>query len=304
MKKIFTKLLLVLLLISFGCTEKELIDENKEPSLKAAVIMTESMVSSKFGKPNSTYYYFQVYDISGVNKLSVKLYERVSGSTTYLPMTRSGTLWILSTKITNNGWYDWRYVYSVNKANISGNAYVLCNTYNTFNSGGISYIRWPFGADGSSWITRTVLINGISQSWIGGNEPNAPGNGFGQGSHTVANGDYYGDDWNRGTGSQDLGAELRSPLDGEVFATGTYNTDYGTSKYVSVTQEASDGKLYRFFFGHMATITITAGTKVRAGVTKLGTLGMSGANSPHAHCSIRNITGGGNVSVAFRFNAQ
>ena len=275
-------------------------------STAAVATYTEYPVSPNFGKPNSTYYYFKV---AGTNSLalSVKLFARTSGLITYIPMSYSGGYWTLSTKIMTNDWYDWRYVYTATNGNISSKAYTLCNTYNTFSSTGTSSIRWPFGADGSSWSNRTVSINGSNQSWIGGQECNQSGGtncsyGWDMGTHTGIT-EKYADDWNRGTGNQDLGLELRSPLDGEVYATGTYNTSYGPSKYVSVIQTASDGiTVYRFFFGHMETVTISAGAKVRAGITKLGTLGMSGANSPHAHCSMRKHST--NESVKFSFNAQ
>jgi hypothetical protein len=309
MKNLSYKFFGLLFVLGFilSCEKQELVDD-QELKLKAASSMVEYQVNPKFGKPNSTNYYFKVYDPSGTLPLSVKLYERVTGATTYFPMTRVGTYWTLSKTISINGLYYWRYVYSSSKIGISNNpSYELCNTYNVFNSGGISSIRWPFGADGSSWTKRTVYVNGKNQTWLGGNEPNATGNGFGEGAHTVANGDYYGDDWNRGIGSDDLGSELRSPLDGTIIATGTYSVaGLGDSKFVSIKQVASDGKEYKFFFGHMNSIALglVSGTPVRAGITKLGTLGKTGATSPHAHCSLRNITGGSNISVAFRFDAQ
>lgn len=278
--------------------------------LKAATAMTEYLVSPKFGKPNSTNYYFQVYDLSGSSALSVKLYEKATGLTTYLPMTRVGNNWVLSTTISANGWYDWRYVYSSTKTNISSNVYTLCNTKNTFSSNSTStvmsspcYITWPFGADGSSWFNRTVYISGIAQLWKGGSEGGS-GNGPGQGYH-VGTTERFADDWNRGTGSQDFGAELRSPLDGTVLDYGTYSTSLGTSKFVAVQQIASDGRVYKFFFGHMNAIDpgISLGKYVKAGVTKLGTLGMTGTDSPHAHCSLRDVTSG-EVSAQFAFSAQ
>jgi len=295
----------ILLLSSLSSCEKDenIIDGPVSGSeMKAASAYVESMVSPKFGKPNSTRYYFKVQGTNSL-ALSVKLYARTSGLVTYIPMSYSGGYWTLSTKIMTNDWYDWRYVYTIGQTNISDTAYVLCNTYNTFDATGTSHIRWPFGADGSSWSNRTININGVDQSWISGIEDGKDYGGYGWNEGTHRNADeQYAVDWNRGIGNQDLGAELRSPFDGEVYATGTYNTSYGPSKYVSVVQTASDGTVYRFFFGHMKTTTITAGTKVRAGVTKLGTLGMSGASSPHAHCSMRNHAT--NTSVKFEFDAQ
>ena len=273
-------------------TSPEASDESKSGT------MVESMVTPKFGRPNITNYYFQVYDPSGSLSLAVKLYERTTGAISYLPMSRSGNYWVLSTSIMNNGWYDWRYVYNASHSNISSSAYVLSNSRNAFNSSPFSLV-WPFGADGSSWSNRTVF----SQTWRGGQEGGS-GNGWGTGYHTGVS-EYYSDDWNRGTGSQDLGAEIRSPLDGYVAAYGTYTTSLGLSNYVAIVQETA-GPTYRFYVGHLNAIeaSMYVGKYVRAGVTKIGTLGMTGADSPHAHTSLRNTTNGANTSVPFYFNAQ
>jgi len=315
MKKLRFFAMSVILLYALASCQKEQVINPSVPSTKVAMgtpdpgdsgnqlkmaSFTESMVTPKFGKPNSTYYSFKVYDLSGALPLSVKLYEKATGTTTYLPMTRSGSYWVLSVRITNNGWYDWRYVYTASKANISSYAYVLCNTNNTFSAGGISSISWPFGADGSSWGNRTVS----SQTWRGGEE-GGNGDGWGQGSH-IGITEQFSDDWNRGNGSQDFGAEIRSPLDGYVEQISSYPVSgYGNSKYVSIIQE-TDGKIYRFYVAHLNSTesSLYSGQYVRAGITKIGTLGMTGASSPHAHTNLRDITNGSATSVKFYFNAN
>ena len=280
------------------------------PIMKATSVssLTEYPGSPLFGRPNSTVYSFKVYDLSGKLSISVKLYERASGVTTYLPMTRSGVYWMLSKTLPINGWYDWRYVYSINNTNISSISYVLCNTYNTFNASGISSITWPFGADGSSWTNRTVYVNKSYQKWLGGGKvEGGAGNGPGEGLH-VGYDERYSDDWNRGTGSDDLGAEIRSPLDGYIeIPNGSYISSLGTrSRFVSVIQQGSDGKLYRFYVAHLDQVNtnLYAGMYVRAGITRLGNLGMTGTTSPHAHCNMRDITNGKCLSIPFYFNAQ
>jgi len=263
--------------------------------------MTESNVSPTFGKPNSTYYYFKVYDPSGTLALAVKLYDKATGTTTYFPMTRTGNYWTLSKTISTNGWYDWRYVYNSTHANISGNAYTLSNSKNTFNSSPYA-ISWPFGADGSSWYNRTPN----SQTWRGGEETKGTayhyGYGWNEGTH-INSDEKYSDDWNRGTGSQDLGAIIRSPLDGYIDAIGQYYVSgYGYSTYVAVIQKAADGTLYRFYVAHLQSYpsSLYVGKYVRAGIDQIGTLGSSGASSPHAHTNMR-VNG---VSIPFYFNAQ
>lgn len=264
----------------------------------------ESDVEPKFGKPNSTNYSFRVYELSGKFAVSVKLYEKATGDVTYIPMTRVGNYWVLTTKIKINGWYDWRYVYSVNKSNISDNAYTLCNTNNTFNPTDISFLTWPFGSDGSSWGKREVNVNGFLIHWSGGEE-GWLGYGWNEGTHTGYR-EQYSDDWNRGIGTQDLGAEIYSPLDGVIEeSNGSYSTSYGRSKFVSVIQEGKDGRIYRFYVAHLDEIgdNIYKGKYVRAGVTKIATVGQSGASSPHAHCNLRDVTNGNDKSIKFYFDA-
>jgi hypothetical protein len=267
---------------------------------------TESAVSPKFGKPNSTYYLFKVYDLSGALPLSVKLYEKASGTTTYLAMTRSGSYWNLSVRISNNGWYDYRYVYSGSKANISSNSYTLCNTKSTFSSSGTSSITWPFGADGSSWVNRL--------GWIGAMEGGC-GSGWNQGGHhyfSCGADDSYAEDWNKNcsTSYADDGAIFRSPLDGKVikiFIDSPSNHNGGYGNAIDIQQETSDGRIYVFRIAHLKYAPpLSVGSYVRAGVTKIGNIGMTGGTStaPHAHCALYNATNGCNTKAQFSFNAQ
>ena len=272
------------------------------------VSFTESTVSPKFGKPNSTYYLFKVYDLSGALPLSVKLYEKASGTTSYLAMTRSGSYWNLSVRISTNGWYDYRYVYSGSKANISSNSYTLCNTNNTFSSTGISSISWPFGADGSNWGSRL--------NWIGANESGGCGNGWNVPNQhcyfSCGADDSYAVDWNKGCSSPyaDDGSAVRSPLDGKIIKITTdspsnHNGGYGNS--IDIQQEAADGQTYVFRVAHLKYApTLTVGTWVRASSTTIGYIGMTGGTSsaPHAHCALYNATNGCNAKSKFTFNAQ
>lgn len=293
---------------NFSSSPASVSKDQVTPSTKAYGL-TEYNVSPCFGKPNVTNYYFSVYDPIGSSALAVKIYEKASGSTSYLPMMRSGIYWVLSIKIVNSGWYDWRYVYNLNKANISGNAYMICNTNNTFSASGTSSITWPFGSDGSGWNNRTVYFGGVGQTWRGGEETKNTsfhiGYGWNEGTHTGYD-EQYSDDWNRGNGSQDLGALVRSPLDGYIAEYGTYSTSYGNSLYVAVVQVASDGRTYRFYVGHLQGYAsgISVGKYVRAGIDPIGYVGSSGASSPHAHTSLRDVTNNARTSMKFQFNAN
>lgn len=156
--KIMVVSLLIIVLFT-SCNQDDLISEqaivqDKEVSVssRASSSYAESPVSPKFGKPNVTNFVFQVYDVAGVQPLSVKFFERATGIVTYVPMVRIGSYWRLTKTMINNGWFDCRYVFSSNKLAISATpSYELCSTYNTFNSAGTSSLRWPFGADRSSW---------------------------------------------------------------------------------------------------------------------------------------------------------
>lgn len=321
MKRFSFFLMSVVLLCSLASCQKEQTINSSVPAAQGvgnpspgdsgniwkAASFTESAVSPKFGKPNSTYYLFKVYDLSGALPLSVKLYEKASGTTTYLPMTRSGSYWTLSTRIANNGWYDWRYVYSGSKANISSNAYTLCNTRNVFSSTGTSSISWPFGADGSSWGSRL--------NWIGANESGGCGSGWNMNGHCYQScgaDDSYAVDWNKDCSHSytDDGATVYSPLDGKVIkrmvdSPSNHNGGYGNA--IDIQQEAADGKLYTFRIAHLKYAPpITVGTYVKAGTTAIGNIGMSGGTStaPHAHCALYNATDGCNAKAKFTFNAQ
>jgi hypothetical protein len=274
--------------------------------LKSPSSFTEYTVNPKFGVPNSTYYYFKVFDVSGALALSVKLYERATNTTTYLSMTRIGSNWTLSTRIANNGWYDWRYVYKVSKANISSNAYVLCNTRNVFVSNGTSSITWPFGADGSNYDYR--------YGWIGAREGGC-GSSWNQGGHhyfSCGADDSYAEDWNKNcsTPYADYGSIVRSPLDGKVvrvFIDSPQDHNGGYGNAIDIQQEASNGKIFVFRIAHLKYAPpLSVGVWVRAGSTKIGNVGMSGGTSsaPHAHCVLYNATSGCNTKAKFLLDAR
>jgi hypothetical protein len=248
-----------------------------------------------------------VYDVGGLRPLAVKFYDRATGEKVYVPMVRVGLNWTLSKTMTGNGttthgngWYDWRYVYNDvidangDRINISSTAYELCSTFNTFNSTGVSSIRWPFGADGSSFTNRLL--------WIGAREPGGCGQKWFS-DYTVAEqqttghkyfscgaDDSYAEDWNKNCqNSADDGAEMRSPLDGQVVkvtidSPTNHWGGYGNS--VDIAQTTENGETFVFRIAHLKYApSVTVNQWVKAGVTKLGNIGMTGGTSsgPHAH---------------------
>lgn len=314
--KHFVLLAVMLLMILGACQKEDMSSTMDEMSssvndsvsgssdtlhLKAGT-MTGYNVSPRFGRPNSTYYYFKVYDASGTLSLSVKLYDKASGTTTYYPMTRSGSYWMLSKKISANGWYDYRYVYTSNHANINTTSYQpLCNTKNGFNTSPY-LIGWPFGADGSSWSNRL--------GWIGANESGGCGSKPGEGGHYNQGcqaDDSHAVDWNKNcsTPYADNGATVKSPLDGKVVRIMINSSGYGNA--IDIEQESSNGIKYVFRIAHLKYApTLSVGTYVKAGVTTIGYVGMSGGTStaPHAHCVLYNNNGSCKIGVPFTFNAQ
>ena len=310
---------LAVLLISLGSCQKEdlVSDKNGESSVvisssetanagnPKAAAMTGYTVSPRFGKPNSTYYTFKVYDVGGISALSVKLYDRATGATTYLPMTKTGSYWLLSTKLANNGCFAYNYVYSITKNVISTTntpSYPdLWNSKNVFNSSPYA-ISWPFGADGSSWTNR--------YGWIGANESGGCGSGPGQEGHYnqgCQSDDSYAVDWNKNcsTPYADNGATVRSPLDGKVIRIMDNAIGYGNA--IDIEQETSSGIKYVFRIAHLKYVpTLSIGDYVKAGITPIGNIGMSGGTStaPHAHCVLYNNNGSCKVGVGFNFSAQ
>ncbi len=265
-------------ILSNSQTEESSGKGDDEPMLKSTFI--ESEVSPKIGKPNVTDFVFQVYDPSGTQAISVKFFEHATGAVNYVAMSRVGSYWRLTKKMINNGWFDYRYVYTVTNQATSPTieSYRMCATHNTFNASGTSSIKWPFGADGSSFTNRL--------QWIGSHEGGC-GSNWGENGHYHMNcgaSDYYAEDWNKNCSSaySDDGSEVRSPLDGKVI--GVNGIGYGYS--VDIEQKnPSNGDVYVFRIGHLKyTPPVSIGTWVKAGYTKIGNVGMTGtATAPHAH---------------------
>lgn len=258
-----------------------------ESEVEAKAGFIEYQVSPTFGKPNSTNFVFRVSDPIGANALSVKFFERATGAVNYVPMVRVGSEWKLTKQVINNGWFDYRYVYSGSNANISANAYELCATDNVFSSTGTSKIKWPFGADGSSFTNRL--------GWIGPRETGGCGSGWNMNGHIYQScyaDDSYAEDWNKDCGNSyaDDGAEVKSPLDGKVIkvtvdSPSNHHGGYGNS--IDIEQVTANGT-YVFRIAHLKYApppSVPVGAWVKAGYTKIGNVGMTGGTStaPHAH---------------------
>lgn len=290
-------------------SEISAIKENAEALLEVensnTTNLRASTTSPKFCKPTSNYA-FKATVRNTSEPIWVKLHNKATEAITYHRMTKSGTTYTCTMRLPDIGWFDYRYAIGQNgsQRDISGPAYVLCNTAVDF-SGEVKRLVWPFGADGSSWTNREVIINGRPQKWKSGHWDGGPGYGWesdGLPSTTHSGtAEQYSDDWNRGTGSQDLGAEIRSPLDGYVVIGSPYK---GNNYQVKVIQEGPNGQIYQFYVGHVSSnIPVTTNQYVRAGIDIIAYLDKTGTEYPHAHCNLRNITNGARTSLKFDFSA-
>lgn len=264
------------------------------------------------GRPNETQYKFYVAnpstDLLGV---IVQFSPPAGGTVNKFMSKNSAGNFFLQQTLMQSGRYKVKYLlrYRTPKAEqtVTPNSGFIDNTLVNFD-GEVKKLVWPFGDDGSSWNNRSGLNGWL---WKGGEEQrklNVPlgirGYGHNEGTHKGTD-EAYSDDWNRGRGDQDKDAIIHSPLDGVVEFSDDYPVSgYGDSQYVSIIQYASNGKTYRFYVSHLAERLVNKGDTVYAGVTPIGILGKSGASAYHAHCNLRDVTGGKKVSVPFDFSAQ
>ena len=286
MKKVLFFMLMLVFLVS-ACSKEESVDmlteQTNQVSSKTLTKSSKTMMygmeiksgphfndHSMHGIPKKTVYKFWIGNPSsaGIQKAFVVFTIPSGGDVTkQMKFNSSGNLFLEQT-LSEGGRYSVRYVYYTDKeckTVTPGDGYV----YNTnvhcsdtpidLSVNGktekhiLYHLVWPFGADGSSYSYRAA-DNG--QRWAGGQE-GGPGAGWGELAHKGRT-ERFSDDWNRGSGNQDLGAEMRSPLDGYVERIGKSHiildgVDYGWSKYVSIIQYAPNGIIYRFYVGHLAT---------------------------------------------------
>ena len=289
-----------------GFIQNDTIPKSDYQTISKSSSYSEQEVSPKFGKPNNTNFQFKVYDPYGTIPLSVKLFEMATGADTYIPMTKSGNYWTVTRKMPTNGWFHYRYVFTSTKLPVSPSvpAYQMCVTRNVFIPSGTSNITWPFGADTSSFTNRL--------SWIGSHEQGGCGNNWNENGHKNQGcnaDDRLAEDWNKNCqNSADNGAEVRSPLDGKVIKVridSPSNHWGGYGNTVDIEQVTANGT-YIFRIAHLKYAPpVSEGSWVKAGVTKIGNIGMSGgtSNNYHAHCVLYRAPSC-YTGVEFKFNAN
>ena len=107
------------------------------------------------------------------------------------------------------------------------------------------------------------------------------------GSQRHAGDDAYADDWNYGSGNQDIGKTLLSACSGSVVFAGVGDeTGYGNQ--VVVRSDESPSFVVRY--AHMDRVDVGVGDKVEHG-TPIGTVGGSGTPSPGSRSARRSALG-------------
>ena len=222
-------------------------------------------VSPNGGQCGSTQYLFLVRDYGEMEAMQVKLYLP-NHQTVYQDMYRWGEYQYVFLTSYACGDIFWKYVLKQNKAGLIPSQ-KLKNTGVDIRVNGVSKLGWTFGDDGSSWSNKAGWWEIL-------------------GSPFHINLDQYAQDWNWGSGNQDLGKVMRAPLCGKVVSAGWAGSCYG--KVVDIEHYAGeDVVMYRV--AHMDQVDVSIGDFITRN-TKIGTVGNSGSSTcsgngwtAHAH---------------------
>lgn len=110
---------------------------------------------------------------------------------------------------------------------------------------------------------------------------------------------HPGDDYNFGSGSDDLGQDVVSASDGVVFHVSKSSTGYGDLIIIKHTLGYNLKRLIKEIYGietdtlytlyaHLKDIVVKLGDKVKSG-DKIAEVGKTGTNSPHLHFEIYSL---------------
>lgn len=305
--------LLLLMLCIVSCEKLENIqpqDQNKKENLDLSkarlntgpvgTIVSGSRTTfqpwPRQGRPEQTEYVFSVHDkFYSWKNLSVR-FTTLSGYEVIEPMLYElgSESWVLRRTLSSRGRVKVEYVYTSSNYQVYQSPdYWLDNTLVEEISYGSYSLYWPFGADGSNYITRNGWYFALESGSCGGYKYN-------EGTHIKLGfdpscskaDDRFAQDWNR-CGNNDDGTWFVAPVDGKVVYAGKQNTvamrDFGYR--VDIVQELGDKKLM-FRIAHLQNGSIPSGlvvgSHVLGGITYLGKIGGSGqvdnSYSPHAHC--------------------
>jgi hypothetical protein len=298
-------------------TEKSQADDQAIPETRALmtsyygiqVVGTQPYEESTHGKPDTTYFKFFATDQpTTVTKIRV-VFHAPDGATyglddEFLMSKKSGTNnWFLEKKLIQTGRYTVEYhIFTSGSSsyqtaipypNYVDISYVTAHIVSNQDNCWIK-IYWPFD-DGSSPSNNVTYRNNIAYKWLNG-EADGSGGGYGwnEGSHidgwynSVYLHEKYALDYNLykldGTSAPnaDNGTPLVSPVDGTVVAS-KYSSTYGN--YVILRQYLGSNEI-RVYLGHLGSRSVSYGDRVIAGETSIGTVGSTGASSPHLHMNV------------------
>lgn len=241
------------------------LETNEQETENRAIQPIYYRVDPNNGVCGATKYLFLVKDYKQSADINVKLRlpdQRIH----YARMYRWNDYQYVFLNLYNCGDVYWNYVRASNKISLT-NSEKLKNTGVDIRLNGTSRIGWPFKSDGSSWQSK-------SKWW------EAKGSAYHVGK------DIYAQDWNFGSGRDDLGKKITSPMAGKVVGAGWRDSCNGN--VVEIVQKAGEHRIY-FRFSHMQKVNVKLGQLVTRN-TVLGTLGDSGSGgncgswTPHAHC--------------------
>lgn len=99
--------------------------------------------------------------------------------------------------------------------------------------------------------------------------------------------DYYADDWNWGTGSDDLGKTVIAAAPGYVIYAGFTGVGqpfdgYGNQVVVHIVDQQGAYTEFAYRYAHLDSIAVGVGGYVHFG-SEIGTVGSTGTGSPHLH---------------------
>lgn len=185
----------------------------------------------------------------------------------------------------NCGDIFWEYVKKSNHASLIPTQN-LKNTGVDINIQGTSHISWSFEDDGSSWAAKS--------GWY-----------IYPGSPLHINEEIYAQDWNWGSGNDDLGKKINSPLCGEVVSAGWVNDCLGNTVDI-VHYNGTNIVMYRV--SHLDKVNVSRGQWISRNtfIGKLGDTGSStcaqGGWDAHAHCVLYKLDNNYSITDPLQFD--
>ena len=264
------------------------IDESNVVQQEEGEVATRSSTLYYYPSPNggqcgATSYLFYLKDYGNDPQRAVRL-KLPNGNRVFLNLQRWNDYQYTQVKIFNCGDVYWSMVNKITQQPLIG-TYKLKNTGVDIRITGTSYIGWPYKNDGSSWQNKNGwhIVPGSVQH-IGR--------------------DRYAQDWNWGSGDQDLGKPITAPLCGKVVSAGWLNQCLG--KTVDIVHYVGDKKVMHRV-AHMNSVNVSLGQWIERG-SLIGTLGKDGSSTctpggwtAHTHCVLYELHQNEDIDDGIKF---